>query len=294
MDVIEVNDLRRAYGRTRALDGVDLAVQAGTTVAVLGPNGAGKSTLIEILEGHRSRDGGTVRVLGRDPERGTRAWRDRLGIVLQESRLVSELTARELLDLYAGYYAAPRPVPEVLAETGLVGRADRRPEQMSGGERRRLELALAIVGRPELLFLDEPTASFDPEARRRTWELVAGLQDAGITVVLTTHDLEEAAALADRIVVLAEGRVVADASPPALRAAAGPPVVRFRVPVGVAPPPLRVALDRHADGTLSAAVPQPTDLLRTLCTWEEESGHRLSELSVTCPTLEDAYFELIR
>ena len=182
----------------------------------------------------------------------------------------------------------------MLELVGLDGAADRRPGELSGGQQRRLEVGLAIIGRPELVFLDEPTTGFDPEARRRAWAFLADLRTAGVTVVLTTHDLDEAAALAGRIVVLAAGRVVADASPAALRAAAGPPVVRFRVPDGVAGPELCVATSRHPDGSVSTAVEHPTDLLRSLCDWEAASGRRLVDVTVSRPTLEDAYLELIR
>lgn len=294
MYAIEVSDLHRAYGRTRALDRVDLVVETGTTIAVLGPNGAGKSTLIEILEGHRYRDGGSVRVLGVDPERPTRAWRARMGIVLQETGIATELTAREVLALYAGYYPDPLPVDEVVDLVGLGEATDRRPDQMSAGQQRRLEVGLAVIGRPELLFLDEPTTGFDPEARRRTWGFVTGLGHQGVTVVLTTHDLQEAAALASRIVVLAAGRVVADASPPTLQAAAGPSTVRFRVPVGAPAPDLPVAFERHPDGTLGVTTADPSGLVRALSAWEGTSGHRLADLTITSPTLEDAYLELIR
>jgi ABC-2 type transport system ATP-binding protein len=221
MDVIEVAGLRKSYRGRPALHGIDLRIAARSTVAVLGPNGAGKSTLVEILEGHRSRDGGLASVLGHDPARRNRRWRARIGIVLQETGIDSALACRELLTLYAGFHVRPRTVDEVLAMVGLGEAADTRANRLSGGQQRRLEFGLALIGRPELLFLDEPTTGFDPFARRQAWAAIEGLKASGVTIVLTTHYLDEAAALADRIVLLAGGRIVADGTPQELAARAG-------------------------------------------------------------------------
>lgn len=214
--VIEARGLRKAYGATRAVDGIDFRVDEGEVVALLGPNGAGKTTTVEMLEGYRKRDSGELRVLGEDPQRAPLSWRYGIGIVLQESKDSAELTVGETLRHFAGYYPAPRPVEEVIELVGLTESIDRRVRTLSGGQRRRLDVAIGIVGRPRLLFLDEPTTGFDPQARRQFWTLVRELADGGTTILLTTHYLEEAEALADRVTVLAGGRVVADGNPASL------------------------------------------------------------------------------
>ena len=208
--------VRRAYGAVQALDGVDLTVRQGELVALLGPNGAGKTTLVEILEGHRRADAGEVRVLGHDPARRERAFLERIGIVLQEEGLDPNITVGEAVALYSAAYPHPRPVDEVLELVGLAARAGARAATLSGGQRRRLDLALGIAGDPELLFLDEPTTGFDPSARRQAWELIGRLRELGKTILLTTHYMEEAQVLADRVVVLAGGRVIADGTPDTL------------------------------------------------------------------------------
>ena len=218
MAAIEVTGLRKVYGGVAAVDGLDLTVGEGEVVALLGPNGAGKTTTVEILEGYRARDAGTVSVLGHDPQTGGRAFRERIGIVLQEAGFEDNFTPRELIRLHAGYYPHPRPVAEVITLTGLDEKADARVSTLSGGQRRRLDLALGIVGDPDLLFLDEPTTGFDPSARRRAWDLVESLRALGATILLTTHYLDEAEHLADRVVVIDHGRVVAHGTPEELAA----------------------------------------------------------------------------
>jgi ABC-2 type transport system ATP-binding protein len=275
---ISVRGLRKAYGPQVAVDGLDLEVARGEIVAVLGPNGAGKTTTVSILEGFLPADAGEVRVLGEDPAGASRTWRERVGIVLQSSAPEAELTVRECLELYAGWYRRPRSVDETLALAGLTDRADRRGAQLSGGERRRLDVALALVGDPELVFLDEPTTGFDPAARREAWRVVAGLRDLGVTVVLTTHYLEEAERLADRIVVLRAGRVIAEGTPRTLgardRAAA---VITY------------TDADGHPHELRSSSV--AADLQR-LSAEALARGHDLADLEVRRPTLEDVYLEL--
>jgi ABC-2 type transport system ATP-binding protein len=206
---IEVSGMRKSYGSLLAVDDLDLRVERGQCVALLGPNGAGKTTATEILEGYRRRDSGDVRVLGLDPQRAGRRWRAQIGIVLQQVSDLGELTVLESLRHFAGYYPNPRPVDEVLAQIGLTAKADARGRTLSGGQRRRLDVGLGIIGRPELLFLDEPTTGFDPEARREFWELIRTLKREGTTILLTTHYLDEAEALADMVGVVNRGRLVA-------------------------------------------------------------------------------------
>ena len=209
MAAVEVRGLRKSYGSVQAVRGIDLRVEPGEVFALLGPNGAGKSTTVEILEGHRTRDGGEVTVLGHDPGRGGRALRERIGIVLQQTGVDVYLTVREVVEMVAGYYPAPRDVDEVIELAGLTEQRDRRIRQLSGGQKRRVDLAVALSGDPELLFLDEPTTGFDPSARRQAWETVKGLTALGKTIVLTTHFMDEAQALADRLAIIAEGRIIA-------------------------------------------------------------------------------------
>ena len=210
MTAIQVQGLRKSYGDKEAVRGVDLEVRTGEILALLGPNGAGKTTTVEILEGFHQATAGEVRVLGEDPWGGDRALRDRIGIVLQESQPEINLTVRECLELYAGYYSAPRDVDDTIALAGLGEQADQQTTQLSGGQRRRLDVALALIGDPELIFLDEPTTGFDPAARRASWEVISGLRALGTTILLTTHYMEEAERLADRIAVMRDGVIVAD------------------------------------------------------------------------------------
>ena len=222
---ISVTGLRKSYGDFEAVRGLDLEVRSGEVFAFLGPNGAGKTTTAEILEGYRDRSAGSVTVLGEDPSRPDREWRERIGIVLQQCRMRPELTVRETLQLYAGYYREPRPVNEVIELVGLQEKRNDRVRRLSGGQRRRLGLGLALVGDPELIFLDEPTTGFDPAARRAAWDVVRSLQDLGKTVLLTTHYLDEAQALCDRVAIVKEGRFVAEGPPASLGAGS----TRYRV-----------------------------------------------------------------
>ncbi|MCU0301626.1 MAG: ABC transporter ATP-binding protein [Candidatus Nanopelagicales bacterium] len=272
---IQVRGLAKAYGTLRAVDGLDLDVEPGQCVALLGPNGAGKTTTTEILEGYRHRDAGEVRVLGVDPARGDRHWRARIGIVLQQVGDLGELTVRESLRHFAGYYPDPRPVDEVLEQVGLAAKADARGRTLSGGQRRRLDVGLGIVGRPELLFLDEPTTGFDPEARREFWTLVETLKDEGATILLTTHYLEEAEALADRVGVITRGRLVAFDPPGELGGRhTGSARVRWT-----------------EDGQpRSEETEEPTALVAALAA---RFGGEVPNLTVTRPTLEDMYLALV-
>jgi ABC-2 type transport system ATP-binding protein len=270
---IEVLGLRKTYGSREALRGVDFSVARGEVFGLLGPNGAGKTTCVEVLEGYRERSGGSVRVLGAEP--GSRALRARVGIVLQSCGTYPHLSVRETVAHWATLYPAPRAVDEVLALAGLEDVAGRRARVLSGGQARRLDFALALVGDPELVFLDEPTTGFDPAARRAAWDVVRTLRDLGKTVVLTTHYLDEAQALADRVAILKDGRILAEGPPDSLGA------TRYRVAW------------RDASGTMvERFTDDPTGLLHELTADALERGERLEELSVTRPSLEDVYLEL--
>jgi ABC-2 type transport system ATP-binding protein len=294
--VISVQGLRKSYGDLEAVRGIDLEVGAGEIFAFLGPNGAGKTTTVEILEGYRERSGGEVSVLGIDPQAADRGWRQRVGFVLQESRLVPELTPRETVEQYAGYYASPRDVDETVALVGLTEKADVRTSKLSGGQQRRLDVALALIGDPELLFLDEPTTGFDPSARRHAWEMIGGLRDLGKTVFLTTHYMDEAQALADRVAIISAGRIVATGSPEDLGGdRQGRTEISFRLPAGVRAPDLPFAVRTSARidaGAVSLTADDPVPLLRELTNWAGERGVGLPGLTVGAPTLEDVYLEL--
>jgi ABC-2 type transport system ATP-binding protein len=275
--VIDVRGLRKSYDGLEAVRGVDLQVREGEIVAVLGPNGAGKTTMLEILEGHRARDTGQVVVLGCDPERSPRAMRERIGIVPQETAVEPVLTVAETVELYAAAYPHPRPAEEVIALLDLEEQRDVRVASLSGGQQRRLDLAIGIAGDPELIFLDEPTTGFDPSARRRSWELIRGLGSAGKTIVLTTHYMEEAQRIADRVVVIANGRVVADSTPATL-SAEGPALIQYRLGGELM--------------TVESEAPQE-DLLELLL-WADRHDVQLRGLTVSQRSLEDVYLELTR
>ena len=275
MAAIEVTGLRKVYGDVVAVDGLDLTVGEGEVVALLGPNGAGKTTTVEALEGYRTRDAGTVSVLGHDPQSGGRSFRERIGIVLQEAGFEENFTPRELIRLHAGYYPHPRAVAEVLTLTGLDEKADARVGGLSGGQKRRLDLALGIVGDPELLFLDEPTTGFDPSARRRAWELVESLRALGATILLTTHYLDEAEHLADRVGVIADGRMIEIGTPETLG--------------GRGARTARVTWS-DADGPHELRTDQPTTEVAALM---QRFGGEVPELEVRRPSLEDIYLDLI-
>ena len=296
--VIEVDDLIKTYGGSRAVDGISFAVHEGEVLAILGPNGAGKSTTVEILEGHRFRDGGNVRVLGVDPAEGGRRFRDRIGIVLQSAGVDSEFTVREVLELYGFAYSKRRPVDELLAMVELEEKADERVSTLSGGQQRRIDLALGLIGDPELIFLDEPTTGFDPAARRRSWDLISNLTSLGRTVVLTTHYLDEAEHLADRVLVLVDGRIVAEGTPAELKAFAGAgTIIRFDLPTVDAP--LGGLLD-PLSGTVTGrgraveiVTSVPTADLAHLTGWALAQGAELAGLSVTSQDLESVYLQLV-
>jgi ABC-2 type transport system ATP-binding protein len=295
--VIEVRGLRKSYDGVEAVAGIDLEVRAGEIFAFLGPNGAGKTTTVEILEGYRRRTGGDVAVLGTDPATAGRDWRARIGVVLQESEPEAELSAEECLSLYAGYYPDPRPVAETLELVGLTDHRTARCGQMSGGQRRRLDVALALIGDPELIFLDEPTTGFDPAARKSAWDVIAGLRDLGKTIFLTTHYMEEAERLADRIAVLAAGRIVAEGTAATLGGRdTEASVISFTLPPGVSaadlPPAVAACVTRTAGGQVEADTRSPLRLLGVLDGWAQARGIDLPDLDVHQPTLEDVYLQL--
>jgi ABC-2 type transport system ATP-binding protein len=294
VSAIEIEGLRKRYGDLEAVRGIDLSVDAGEVFALLGPNGAGKTTTVEILEGYRSPTAGEVRVLGHDPGRRERSLRERVGIVLQATGVDPFLTVRETVRLYARYYPHPRNVDEVIELVGLSEKRDARVNRLSGGQRRRLDVAVALAGDPDLLFLDEPTTGFDPGARRAAWEIVRNLAGLGKTVFLTTHYMDEAQVLASRVAVIAKGEIVAEGSPTTLgdRHRAGTRI-RFRVPAGTAEPPAAVGrLSPTADGWVELVVRDPVRELHELTTWALDRGLELEGLEVTRPTLEDVYLEL--
>jgi ABC-2 type transport system ATP-binding protein len=275
--VISIRGLRKSYGEVEAVRGIDLEVRHGEVFAFLGPNGAGKTTTVEILEGYRKRDGGEVAVLGEDPQRAGREWRERIGIVLQSCRLDPYLTVRESIALYAGYYRAPRPVEETIAHVGLESKADARVGSLSGGQRRRVDVGMALVGDPELLFLDEPTTGFDPSARRQAWETIAGLRELGKTILLTTHYMDEAQRLADRVAVIAKGEIVAHGTPESL----GDRESR----------PARIVY-REGGREVSLETTTPVRTLNELTGKALAEGRELEGLEVVRPSLEDVYLEL--
>jgi ABC-2 type transport system ATP-binding protein len=274
---IEVEDLRKEYGARHAVRGISFSVRRGEVYGLLGPNGAGKTTTVEILEGYRPRTGGRVAVLGMDPGPRPTALRERIGIVLQSSGLYRHLSVREAVSHWAGLYRAPRDVEETIALSGLSEFAAQRTRTLSGGQQRRLDFALALVGDPELVFLDEPTTGFDPAARRQAWDTVRSLRDLGKTVLLTTHYLDEAQALADRVAIIKDGAILVEGAPGELGAAS----TRYRVAW------------RDADGTAEQReTDDPTPLLHELTSAALARGARVEELSVTQPSLEDVYLEL--
>lgn len=293
---IEVEDLHKRYGATRAVDGLSFGVEPGEVFALLGPNGAGKTTTVEILEGHRRRTSGHVEVLGLDPETGGRGYRERIGIVLQEAGVDDDFSPRELVRLYRGMYPRRLPVDDVIELVGLADKADAKVKTLSGGQRRRLDLALGLVGDPELLFLDEPTTGFDPSARRKAWELVENLRGLGKTVLLTTHYMDEAEHLADRVGVVVAGRLVALGTPGELGGRARTSSsIAFRLPPEVAAsevPDLGAEL-RPQGGDWQLRTADPTLALELLLGWARSRGVALSGLTVERPSLEEVYLELI-
>ncbi|HEY1776596.1 MAG TPA: ABC transporter ATP-binding protein [Solirubrobacteraceae bacterium] len=274
---IEVLQLRKSYGETEAVRGIDFTVARGEIYGMLGPNGAGKTSTVEILEGYRQRSSGSVSVLGYDPQSRPLALRQRVGIVLQSSGIYNQVRVREVIAHFAGFYPHPRDVDEVVELVGLSEKRDERARRLSGGQRRRLDLALALIGDPELIFLDEPTTGFDPAARRNAWQTIRSLKDLGKTVLLTTHYLDEAQELADRVAIVKGGQILAEGSPAELGVGAGS---RYRV--------------AYLDGgePVIQQTDDPTSLLHELTTAALDRGERLEGLSVTRPSLEEIYLEL--
>jgi len=273
---IAVEGLHKSYGSYEAVRGIDFEIAAGEVFGLLGPNGAGKTTTVEILEGYRRRDAGSVSVLGEDPERAGRDWRQRIGVVLQSSAMYQNLSVAEHLDLFAGYYERPRDPDEVIELVGLAEKRDARVRTLSGGQRRRLDLGLGLVGDPEVLFLDEPTTGFDPAARRAAWEVIRSLRTLGKTILLTTHYLDEAEQLSDRVAVLREGTIVAIGRPAELSGESPPTEIRYR-----------------RDGEeVVVSTHEPTRVLHELTAQALAEGCELEGLSVRRPTLEEIYLAL--
>ena len=295
MDAIEVEGLHKSYGTVRAVDGIDFRVGRGEVFGLLGPNGAGKTTTVEILEGYLTPDRGTTRVLGFDPASGGRAFRDRIGIMLQSSGIEEVLTVREALDHYRRPYSSPLDPTDVIDLVGLGEKAGARIKTLSGGQRRRLDLAVALVGRPAVVFLDEPTTGFDPAARRDAWSTIDGLRRQGTTILLTTHYLDEAQHLADRVAVIARGRFVAEGDPLTLGgrdvAAAR---IRFRLPPDAGLPALAgVQVELAPDRAVTITTDRPTAVLAVVTGWAAQRGIELEAIEVTRPSLEDAYLRLV-
>jgi ABC-2 type transport system ATP-binding protein len=292
---VEITDLRKAYGPVEAVRAISLSVEEGEVFALLGPNGAGKTTTVEILEGFRRRDSGKVSVLGFDPATGDRKLKEQLGIVLQTSGVDPYLTVAETVDMFRGYYPKPRPRDEVIALVGLSEKKDSRVTKLSGGQKRRLDVAIALAGDPRLLFLDEPTTGFDPGARRNAWEVIKGLASLGKTIFLTSHSMDEVQYLADRVAIIAAGKIVAEGTPDTLagreQAAA---IVRFQLPSAIDFPERFRQKARIEGGSVEVESDDLTRTLYDLTSWAVQSGISLEGLEVTRPTLEDVYLEITK
>ena len=276
MSAIRVNGLRKSYGEHEAVRGISFDIREGEVFSLLGPNGAGKTTTVEILEGYRKRDGGEVEVLGFDPARGQLAYRERIGVVLQQSQLFPNLTVAETHRMFAGYYEEPRDIDEVIRLVGLANKRDARVKTLSGGQKRRLDLGVALVGDPDLVFLDEPTTGFDPAARRAAWEMIRSLRSLGKTILLTTHYLDEAEQLADRVAVLREGRIIREGTPAELTGGTNETEIRYR----------------RNGREVVVRTTEPTKLLHDLTAEAIAAGRELEGLTVRRPTLEDVYLAL--
>jgi ABC-2 type transport system ATP-binding protein len=290
---IEVRGLRKSYGNVEAVRGIDLDVGTGEVFAMLGPNGAGKTTSVEIMEGFRSRSAGSVSVLGHDPADGDRSFKSRIGIVLQETGIDPYLTVAETIDQYRDVFPHPRKRDEIIEVVGLEDKAHARVSKLPGGQKQRLDVAIGLAGDPELLFLDEPTTGFDPSARRNAWQMVKNLQALGKTVFLTTHYMDEAQFLADRVAIIANGEIVAQGPPGTLTAAEGGTIVTFRLPSGAPELPERLNADATVmDGIIRLSPAEPMRVLNELTGWALEHGIELEQLSVFRPSLEDVYLQL--
>ena len=292
---VEISDLRKSYGQVEAVRGISLRVDEGEVFALLGPNGAGKTTTVEILEGFRRRDSGKVSVLGFDPATGDRRLKEQLGIVLQTSGVDPYLTVAETVEMFRGYYPKPRPQDEVIELVGLTEKKVSRVTKLSGGQRRRLDVAIALAGDPRLLFLDEPTTGFDPGARRNAWEVIKGLAGLGKTIFLTSHSMDEVQYLADRVAIIAAGKIVAEGTPDTLagreKAAA---IVRFQLPAS-SELPERLRHAARIDGdSIELQSDDPTRTLYDLTSWAIQAGVALEGLEVMRPTLEDVYLEITK
>jgi ABC-2 type transport system ATP-binding protein len=291
---IDVRGLRKSYGEVEAVRGVDITIATGEVFALLGPNGAGKTTIVEILEGHRRPDEGTVSVLGFNPARAERAMKERVGIVLQSTSIEQFLTVAEVIEMYRGYYPSPRPLDEIIEVVGLTEKRDERVKKLSGGQQRRLDVAIGLAGDPELLFLDEPTTGFDPGARRRMWDAVKNLVSLGKTIFLTTHYMDEAQELANRVAVITEGRIVAEGPPGTLAGReTSHTIIRFRLPerTPALPRSLKKAVTSNS-GRVEIEAADPVKMLHDLTSWALEKRVTLDELEVARPTLEDVYLKL--
>jgi ABC-2 type transport system ATP-binding protein len=296
MSAVVAEHLTKHYGALAAVDDVSFEVPDGQLLAVLGPNGAGKTTTLEMLEGFIAPTSGAIRVLGADPRRGGRAWRARIGLVLQSTSLDADVTVRDTLALYAQLYPVPRPVGEVLELTGLTGDAQTKVGALSGGQQRRVDVAIGIIGRPDVLFLDEPTTGLDPEARRRAWVSIENLTATGTTVILTTHYIDEAEHLADRLLLISAGRLLADTTPQQLRTRGGPATIRYPLPSHAAAENLPATLAPHFDPHARALIIRDPDIgaaLAGLLAWAQSEHLDLSGLEVGPPTLEEAYLTAI-
>lgn len=291
---ISVRDLHKSYGELHAVRGIDFDIDPGEVFALVGPNGAGKTTVVEVLEGFRTRDRGDVSVLGYDPADRDKSMRRRIGIVLQETGLDPFLTVAETIERYRGYYPRPPRLDEVIAVVGLDDKRDVRVTKLSGGQRRRLDVAIGLAGNPDLLFLDEPTTGFDPSARRSAWDMIKNLQSLGKTILLTTHYMDEAQAIADRVSIIVAGRIVAVGAPEALTASGALATsISFRVPHGVSPPPPALGAT-NAAGRYELTPDRPMHVLHELTGWAIQEGIELEDLRVSRPSLEDVYLELTR
>ncbi|MGZ6808740.1 MAG: ABC transporter ATP-binding protein [Blastococcus sp.] len=290
---VVIRGLHKSYGPVAAVSGVDLTIASGQVFALLGPNGAGKTTTLEILEGYRQRDAGDVVVLGLDPARQRSHLKKHLGVVLQAVGVDRYLTVAETVAMYAGYYPHPRPVDEVIELVGLSEKRGSRVIRLSGGQQRRLDMAIALAGDPQLLFLDEPTTGFDPSARHEAWQVVKDLAGLGKTVLLTTHYMDEAQALADRVAIMAGGRIVAEGTPDGLAGRdTARATVRYRVPPGAVPPPPPLSGPAAVDGHVEFVPDDLTSALHQLTGWALDHGVQLDSLQITRPSLEDVYLQL--